>query len=414
VYGVQYDQTGIIEEPTLKDSTAVAIALRVLSRAVALLGFVLLPGIVASLGAAAPAEAAGGVALDTYFQGRVTALDGKTVTLLYDFRKPEQAGDWVDRVPYRVPRREGQGIKWFDQKLEIMGNAGARHKAEWMGDVVVTATFVPDMEKDFGGYLQPVTETEDFATFTFVETFFHAWDNQPGGTNSIIKFGAQWREGDSAESFIGFRYGPRKPPKKKPVRGEPIRASFGLKGRKLVFTLPEYEMKGPDAGKPLKRFYVGLYAINGRLLLDNIEITGRLATDWLEREKIELRTEQPIGAAADEGVDAETQALMDKHKEGKSLATAQLVELLKDESRSDAVRWAIVACLSAGPKKAVPTLIPLLYHEDVKVREYGIGIVKALLGKSYGYKAGGSPKSRSKAVQKLNDDLKNNPGLLED
>lgn len=360
-----------------------------------------------------PAEA--GDALDEYFRGKVTALDEKTktITLKYDFRKKDQIKDWRDEIPYRIQRRKDQKMSWYDTKIEIIGNSGARHKAEWMGDVMVTATFTPDMERDFGGYLQPVTLTEDFASFTFVETFFHAFDGSAGGLNSIIKFGAQWREGDSGDEFIGFRYVSRKPPKKAPAKGNPIRASFGIRKKKqFFFTLPEYELKGSDRGKKLKRFFVGFYAIKGRLFVDNVEITGRLSTDWMKREGVELRTAEPIGGG-EEGIDEETQELMTKHKQGKRKPINGLLDILKDDGRSAAVHEAVVTCLSTGPKRAVLNVRDLLYSPVEKVREFGIRIIKTQLGKDYGYRPGSSEKSRSKAVQKLNDDLKKNPGLLE-
>jgi hypothetical protein len=375
----------------------------------ALLSLVALLALAPRPGSAAPAKA-----LDEYFRGAVVGLDGTTVTLRYDFQDAEQVKDWVDRIPYRIKQREGQGIRWFDDRLEVVGNAGARHKAEWMGDILVTATFVPDMEKDFGGYLSPVTETEDFATFTFVETWFHAFDNSAGGTNSIIKFGAQWREGNASEDYIGFRYVSRKPPKEKPAPGKPIRASFGLQKKKLVFVLPEYELKGADKGERLTRFFLGFYAIKGRLLIDNVEIQGQLATDWLRREEVELRTTKPIGAAPSDEIDEPTRALLKEHAEGSGKATRSLLGIATDETRSEAVREAVVAALCSGPKKAVRHVLDLLYSPQEPVREVGIRIVKALLGEDFGYKAKGSEKSRDAALKKLTEELRKDPDLLKD
>lgn len=360
-----------------------------------------------------PAEAADGKALDEYFEGKVTALDpeAKVVTLRYDFRKKAQVKDWVDRVPFRIKPRKGQRIKWFDDKLEIIGNSGARHKGEWVGDVLVSATFIPDLEKDFGAFLSPVSETEDFALFSFVETHFHAFDKQAGGTNSIIKFGAQWKESDG-EEFIGFRYGPRKPPKPKIVVGKAIPASFGMQKKRLVFRLPEYELKKKDWGKKLKRYHLGFYAIKGRMLVDNIEITGTLASDWLKRERIELRTTQPITAEGEGALDAETQKLMEEHQGGRGKATRQLLGLLKDET-SPQVLEPLMACLSSGPKKTAQYAIDLLYHGNPDVRERGIQIIEAHLGSSYGYKAKASEKTRSGAIQKLQKAIQDDPTVLD-
>lgn len=365
------------------------------------------------VGVRAPVEAAGGKALDEYFAGKVVGLDAETkvVTLRYDFRSKKQATDWIDHVPFRIPTRKGQKMRWYDDKLEIVGNSGARHKAEWIGDVLVKATYIPDLEKDFGGYLSPVSQTEDFALFSFVETHFHAFDKQAGGTNSIIKFGAQWKESEG-EEFIGFRYGPRKPPKPKIEVGKPMDATFGIEKKRLVFRLPEYELKKKDWGKKLHRVHLGFYAIKGRLLLDNIEVQGTLASDWMKRERVELRTTKPLTGAGSGGVDAETQALMEKHHKGSGKSTRQLLGLVKDERNPETLEI-LLGCLSSGPKRTAQYAIDLLYHTAPEVRARGIQIVEAHLGDDFGYKPKSSEKRRSAAIQKLQKAIQSDPGLLE-
>jgi hypothetical protein len=362
-------------------------------------------------GRAAPVEAGSGKALDEYFRAKVIGLEDSVVTLRYDFRKKDQVKDWTDRIPFRIKPRKDQRMRWFDDKMEIIGNSGARHKAEWIGDVEVTATFIPDLEKDFGGYMSPVSETEDHVTFTFVETFFHAYDGSAGGTNSIIKFGAQWRETDS-EEYIGFRYGARRSPKKPIAVGQPIRATFGRVKKRLIFRLPEGELKNSEKGKKLKRFHVGFYAIKGRLLLDNIEIKGTLASDWMKREKVALRTTKPVGGPESTVVDEATQALIDKHKAGKSSkATRQLLGILKDPDAGKVTHAAIIEALSTGPKKAAHNVVDLLYSTALPVREYGAQIIKALVGDDFGYKPKGKEKSRSDAIRKLLKELSSNPAF---
>jgi hypothetical protein len=363
---------------------------------------------------AAPAGAAGGAkALDEYFHGKVTALKGRTVTLRYDFRDKDQLQDFVDFVPFRIAARKEQGIRWYDSKLEIIGNAGARHKAAWSGPVTVTATFVPHLEKDFGGYLSPVSGTEDFATFTFVETYFHRFDGKAGGTNSIIKFGPQWKT-TSGGGFTGFRYGPRKPPKEKIQVGKEMRASFGTDLHKLFFRPPDDELSGREMGKPLRHFFVGFYAINGRLLLDDVEIQGELDRAWLKRENVELRTVKPIEAVDTSGPDEATRALIQAHKKGgDAAATRKLLSILQDPNTGPAVRDAVLAALEVGPKKTAQYAVDLLYHADEHVRDMGIHIIKAHLGKDYGYRARSSEKRRRKAIQKLQADIEKHPDLLE-
>ena len=60
----------------------------------------------------------------------------------------------------------------------------------------------------------------------------------------------------------------------------------------------------------------------------------------------------------------------------------------------------------------VRNVIELLYNPQVMVRGYGIRIIKAHLGKDYGFRAKGKEKGRTKAVQALNKALKAKPELL--
>lgn len=381
--------------------------------AFALIGLCLL-----ALGAGRPVvagegEAEGNRALDEYFRGAVAGLDGGEVTLRYDFRDARQVEDFEDRKPFNIEARKGQQIRWFDEQLEIVGNAAARHRAHWMGEVLVTATFTVDADRDVGGFLSPSDATNDFATFTLTETFFHRWDNSDGMLNSIIKFGDQWREGDATGDFTGFRYVSRKPPKEKLAPGARLRVAFGLQKGKLVMSGPEFDLKGSDVGNKLKRFQLGFYAIKGRVLVDDLEIRGTLADDWLRRTKVDLRTARPIGAAATGGLDEATQACLAAHAAGDLAATRTLLRFATDESRAAEARATVVEALMKGPRKAARPTVDLLYHEREDARALGIRIIKALLGKDYGYKPAAPEAKRSAAIKKLNEDLDKHPELLE-
>ena len=179
---------------------------------------------------------------------RIVALDAKTksVTIRYDFSEEEQLRDWQERAPFPVIREKGQGVKWFDEMVEVQGSTGIRHIGAWKGDVTVRATIVPDAEKDMGGILHPADDAEDIATFTLLESYFHAWDGKSGGQNSIIKFGKQWREAGSTKDFIGFRYIAQRPPTTPLVVGRPVSLVFGLNRGRLEMTSGDAELKGKD------------------------------------------------------------------------------------------------------------------------------------------------------------------------
>jgi hypothetical protein len=366
-----------------------------------------------ALGTAAPARGEDAPkALDQYFKGAVIGLKGKVVTLRYDFSTEEQLADWVEGVPWPIEKSEGQVVRWLDEKLEVKGSTGSRHKAEWTGDVWTRCTLVPDADKDIGAFTAPSDMSDNYVTYSLVERYFHAWDNHAGGGHGIMKFGKQWRESGSAE-FIGFRYVIERMPMQPMKVGTPIEFGFGIEKSMLGMDVPELQpLRGRDPGVRMKEFHPGFYAVNGRLLVDNVVITGRLSDEWLAREGVALRTVQPIPEPGVAVEDPRVRALVEGYAQAK-VPAADLIKVVGDAGAAKPSRDAAAAALSAGPKKAVRGVIDLLYRPDVESRTYGCDIVRKLLGKDYGYNPKGSEEKRSEAIKKINEDLKRNPGLLE-
>ena len=89
------------------------------------------------------------------------------------------------------------------------------------------------------------------------------------------------------------------------------------------------------------------------------------------------------------------------------------ISVVGDPSRAEADRGAATAALKAGPRKALPGVIDLLYNVDAKVRASGLEIVKAMTGKTYGYDPKAGEKARGAAVGRLNEDIKAHPELLQ-
>jgi hypothetical protein len=110
-------------------------------------------------------------------------------------------------------------------------------------------------------------------------------------------------------------------------------------------------------------------------------------------------------------VDPETRALLDRYAADGTGADA-LIKVVADAGRPAPVRAAAAQALAKGPKAAVRPAIDLLYSADLDARTHGIGIVKALLGKDYGFNPKAKEQARSEAIQRLNKDLADHPGLL--
>jgi hypothetical protein len=351
------------------------------------------------------------VPLDKFFQGAVIGLEGTKVRLRYDFSDAAQMKDWSEGVPWNVPKSGGDGIALAEGRLAVRGSTGARHLAEWEGDVIVTCRLVPDGVKDIGGFLSTPDSTTDYVSFSIAETYFHAWDNHAGGDSGMMKFGKQFSDFQKG-GYVGFRYLDFRRPTTDPQPGRPIAWSHGRKGGSVVMSMDDLKLDSVEPGNRMKVVQIGFYAIKSSMAVDDVVVEGTLAPRFLAARKIALKTAKPIVAEVASGVDPAVKALAETYAAGKESAT-KLVSVVGDAARADGDRSFAVQALKAGPRKALPAVVDLLYSADVKARAYGIEIVKAMTGKTYGYDPKAGEKSRAAAVRKLNEEIASNPGLLQ-
>ncbi|MGE0191798.1 MAG: hypothetical protein AB7T63_07110 [Planctomycetota bacterium] len=346
--------------------------------------------------------------LDQHFAGRVSIDKKGVVTIRYDFRDQAQLGDWEIGAPFRMyGEKLDEELGWFDGSLDIPAKKGARHKATWTGDVTMAAKLRLEAWSDVGAWFAPADGAHDYVIYTLVESYFHKRDpGQTGGQHSIIQFGDQWREGDSPDDFVGFRYISRRPPNAEHKAGEvvPLVARW-VKGH--------FEMEGPDGlelqGKPkgpkLGNLVAGFYSAEARLRVSEVVITGRLAPAWLEEKGIRLEL------SPDAGRDPALAGEMEAHAGGDRKATRALVARLKDPSLDAATRAAVEEALSKGPKRAVSAALDLLYDVSLEARTSGIAIVKAHLGKDFGYNPKANESRREAALKKITDAIQKDPEL---
>ena len=381
----------------------------------AALGFCLL-GTNGAVGARAdgPAPAAGGPqALDAFFKGAVVGLSGTKVRLRYDFSDAAQMKDWTEGVPWPIAHDAGDGISVSEGRLSVRGSTGATHVAEWDGDLAITFKLIPDGTKDIGGFLDDPDTPTDYAIFTIAETYFHGWDNKPGGDTGMSKFGKQWATAKGASA--GFRYMTYRRLAQEPTPGRAIAFAFGRKGGKDFLTVDDLDIESTEPGNRMKLVLPGFYAIKSSMSVDDVVLEGTLAPRWLEAKKVALRTDKPIPAdagGAAVALDTAVQAMLDAYQQGKESPTS-LVKVVGDSARSDAERDAAAAALKAGPRRALPAVIDLLYAADSGVRGQGIDIVKAMTGKNYGFDPKASEKVRGAAIQRLQKEIQDHPELLQ-
>jgi hypothetical protein len=350
--------------------------------------------------------------LDVHFHGAVVGLDGTKVRLKYDFSNANQWKDWVEGVPFQVAKDKGDGAGVAEGRLSVRGSTGARHAAEWEGDLRVTSRLIPDGTKDFGSFVASADLATDYLTYSIGETFFHAWDNHAGGDTGMMKFGAHFSDFKTG-GYTGFRYMAARMPKEPTKPGKPIAFAFGRKGENAFLVADDIDLDSFEPGNKMRHFTVGFYAIKSAVSVDDVTIEGTLSARWLKEKRVALKTSKPIAAAAPPpAVDPAVTAAVEAYKAGKD-GPMKLVDFVKDMARPAADREAAATALKKGPRSAVNTVVDLLYNPEEKVRAAGIDIVKGLIGKTYGYEAKSGEKARSAAIKRLRKDLEDHPELLQ-
>ncbi len=365
---------------------------------------------------AGAAPAGGDVPLDTFFKGAVVAIDGAKVKLRYDFGNADQQNDWVQGVPWNIAKDKADGIGVAEGRLAIRGNVGARHVAEWEGDVTVTCKLVPDGVKDIGGFLSTPDSSSDYVSFTIAETYFHKWDNNPGGDTGMMKFGRQFSTGNGKGGYVGFRYLDFRKPSTEPASGKASVFAFGRRLSNVLLTLDDMKLDSLEPGNRMRVVQAGFYAIQSSMSVDDVVIEGTLASRFVAAKGLALKTAKPLatdagGPPVAPGVDPAIMATLAAYRNG-SISAPKVVQIVADPTRSDSDRDAAAQGLRMGPHKALPAVVDLLYSQDQKSRVYGIEIVKGITGKNYGYEPKASEKARAAAVRRLNEDIAQHPDLL--
>ncbi len=398
---------------------------------VALLGVALLRGgsLVGGVDLARPAHAGdpaagsgagpsgGEVALDAFFKGAVIGVDGPRIKLRYDFSSPAQQDDWIQGVPWNIAKDKADGIGIGEGRLQIRGNVGARHVAEWEGDLLISCKLVPDGVKDIGGYLSTPDSSSDYVSFTIAETYFHKWDNKPGGDTGMMKFGKQFSTGNGKGGYVGFRYLDFRKPETEPASGRTSAFAFGRRLSNVLLTLDDTKLDSLEPGNKMRIVQAGFYAIQSSMAVDDVVIEGTLAPRFIQAKRLALKTAKPLttdapGPQAPPGVDPAVAATLAAYKAG-TLTAPKVVQIVGDPTRSDLDRDAAASALRLGPHRALPAVVDLLYSPDLKSRTYGIEIVKGIAGKTYGYDPKASEKARAAAVRRLNEDIAQHPDLLQ-
>jgi hypothetical protein len=111
-----------------------------------------------------------------------------------------------------------------------------------------------------------------------------------------------------------------------------------------------------------------------------------------------------------QGVPPRIRTQVEEYAEGKGEGRAVILALLNSGLPKRAREVFAKVLAERRDPKMVPPLIDGLYAEDKLSRKLAIGVIKSIVGQTFGYSPTGGDKARSKAIQKLNAYLAENRG----
>lgn len=351
---------------------------------------------------AGPSDA--GRPVDQVLKGRFLKLDGDRVEIKYDFSDPAQLEDWISTKPFRVL---GEVKSEFENKTVRLEGTGAWcHRALFDDEVSLAFDLKPWTDKDLGAVVMESIESDQFVLFSLNDIYFQKFDGVRIPQHMITRFGV--KDDSDGKNDQAFRYIARG---KSPVirKYETVRMTAEKNGIDDSMTIGDKKYSGVEMGRKLNDIRIGVYMVEGKAVVDNVVVKGRLSERWLEKENVALTLSRPLAVEEPESR-AERVALdkIEKRKAGE-LPPKDLLAVVSDPDVTEETRQAAATAVEeSGDKTVVPHLVPLLYSADDATRELAFGIVRKLVGRTFGYNPKGDPDKRSAAIQKLVQHIQKN------
>ena len=323
--------------------------------------------------------------------------------------------DWKrGRAVARSRPSPDEGDRWFDDRLEIKGSTGARHLAEWTGDVWVTATL--DARRRQGPRRLP-----DPRGRRRLVRHVHARRDvlprlgregrRPAQHHQVRQAVARGRQRRGLHR-LPLR-GPAARRRRRSRRATPCRSPSASRRASSRWTRADFELRGrATAARSFKTYRPGFYAIKGRMLVDNVTITGRLSDEWLAEGGSRSAPRSPSPRRRRPGSTRQTQALVDRLRRG---------------HRPPPPTWSRRSATPAPPRppgtpwprrsprgRARPSgRCSTCSTARDRVPDLRAGIVKRLLGKDYGFTRRAGEEQRSDGDPTPQRRPEEEPGLLE-
>lgn len=373
------------------------------------------------------------VRLDRFFRGKITHVETKkvagaaatatTIEIRYDFSSPDQLLDFEPGLPFRAIRTIAWELK--NGRVDLEGTGSMKHRAVFDADVSASATLTPRKARDFGFAVTEARESEVFTLYCLYDKYFSAGDNVFVPQNMIIKFIPRDpkvnKDGVQDWRYCGSRG-------QSPVvrTGQPYKVEIGRDANesRMTITAPDgedFKSGGKEWDRDLTSMIFGVYCHDSHVEVDDVVIRGRLDPEFVRREKLDVTgwtppaepVAPPPAPAGPAQTGAANQASVNARRtidgyplEAKPVTLAQLIRdvTVPLHLRTEAAEKATTVAL----KKVVPFLVEGLYSPDADSRRLSFEVIKALTGRSFGFRAEASEDSRKRGIKEINDFLAKN------
>jgi len=336
------------------------------------------------------------LALDEILNGRITSLKGDVIEIFYDFSDEKQMDDWASVKVFRVAGK--LNLNYESRGVKLKGSGCFVHQIAFTKRVEIEFDCTPWSDKDFGGIVTEDGQSDHFVLFAVNDLKFQKLDGGIRPGHMICRFGII--DPSEPEGTYPFRYVARG---KAPdiVRYKKIRLVCKKDGKSDEFGIADKTYRGKEPGREMLDLLVGVYVAKSGCLVDNITVRGKISPRWLEAAGAELRMKEKPKPVKVSPADREAREKIRAFGKGE-IEAVDLYEVLEDGGVSRDIREEVAdALIATADPKLVPTLVSLLYSDDVITRRLAKLVVKALAGKSFGFNAKDDEEKRSKAIQKI-------------
>ena len=349
-------------------------------------------------------------ALNKVFSGRIIKIKKKKVTIYYDFEDPVQLEDFEDARPPRL--LDASQTRAFIQggRLVLEGSSSIRHKMEGQGEL--RANFYVRVGKQWNVgtvFTEPVMSDYFVVLNLFDGRFYES------GMMLLAACGLKEDEGaDIDPELVNWRDIVGANLRKKVRIGQDAEIEVYKDGWTEYVRVNDQDWKGSSRGKckRMDTYQFGFFVHDSRATFDDLTITFELTDEFLDlndlKAVVEVEWEEtPMTGplAGVQGVPPRIRTQVEEYAEGKGDGRAVIRALFNTGLPKKAREIFAKVLAERRDSKMVPPLIDGLYSEDKQTRKLTIGVIKSIVGKTFGYSPAGGDKARSKAIQKLNAHL---------